>query len=102
MTGPGVPRSVDAADHPDRGPIDRSVSSAGWSTVEDMKSYLPATVMGIALTAAAFGFGAATNQSSLSIRDTASQVISHVPALGDSTQISAGTPTLLGWSVGSR
>lgn len=67
-----------------------------------MKSYLPATIMGIALTAAAFGFGAATYHSTPSIRDTASHVISQVPALGDSTQISASTPTLMGWNVGPR
>lgn len=39
-----------------------------------MKSYLPATVLGIALTAGAFGFGAATAHASDYTRHDASQV----------------------------
>lgn len=40
-----------------------------------MKSYLPATAVGIALTAAAFGFGAATAPAAGHTNPSASQVI---------------------------
>ncbi len=50
-----------------------------------MKSYLPAAVLGTALTAAAFGFGAATVHAAEFIDESARQVVTSLPAMGYSS-----------------
>lgn len=53
-----------------------------------MKSYVPAAVFGIALTAAAFGFGAATAHASTDyVNQSAGQVVGELRTAGYSVQI---------------
>lgn len=51
-----------------------------------MKSYLPSAVLGIALTAAAVGFGAATANASDYTNQNASQVSSELASMGYAVQ----------------
>lgn len=60
--------------------------------MKSMKSYVPATVFGIALTAAAFGFGAATAHASTDYVDQgAGQVASALRMAGYAVQINGNT-----------
>ena len=56
-----------------------------------MKSYLPSAVLGIALTAAAIGFGAATAHAAGYTNETAGQVSSELQAMGYSVQFNGVT-----------
>ncbi|MFM9033298.1 MAG: hypothetical protein ACKOQ4_03285 [Mycobacterium sp.] len=56
-----------------------------------MKSYLPAAAMGFALTAAAFGFGAATAHAAGYTNENAGQVGSELQAMGYAVQINGST-----------
>lgn len=56
-----------------------------------MKSYLPAAAVGIALTAAAFGFGAATAHASDYTDQSASQVSGELAGMGYAIQYNGST-----------
>ncbi|MCW1959476.1 MAG: hypothetical protein KIH64_013230 [Mycobacterium sp.] len=57
-----------------------------------MKSYVPAAAFGLAPTAAAFGFGAATSHASAGhVNQSAGQVAGPVRTAGYSVQIGGGT-----------